>query len=276
MSFFQNTSIPSGSALESLIPPSLRPYLSLSYPVSRTRAAMALSTHNHLRLSGQTLYDKGTNDVYFVAFCAVAFTVLREITLRGLMKPFANWWLASASSKARRRSPTKSGTRETKRELRQRDHTALRFAEQGWSFLYCTVFWTLGTVSPVLVVTRQTIRTRYRVSCEALLISRLVYPPPDPQPLISRIALGRIPPHLPARPDQILLPRSTRLVVPPDLRHSLGKAEKRPLADVFAPHPRHRPHHRQLLLQLHQDRHRRPRLHGLLRHPLTGKLHSSY
>jgi acyl-CoA-dependent ceramide synthase len=147
MSFFQNTSIPSGSAIESLIPPSLRPYLSLSYPVSRTRAALTLSSQNHLRHSTQTLYDKGPNDIYFVAFCAVTFTLLREFVLRAVMKPFASYWLASTSRKARKKSPTKSGTKETKRELRQREHTALRFAEQGWSFVYCTFFWSLGMVS---------------------------------------------------------------------------------------------------------------------------------
>lgn len=147
MSFFQNTSIPSGSSLESLIPPSLRPYLSLSYPVSRSRAATFLSKHNHLRYTTQTLYDKGPNDVYFVAFCAVAFTVLREFVLRAVMKPFASYWLASASRKARRKSPPRSSGKETKREARQREHTALRFAEQGWSFVYCTVFWSLGMVS---------------------------------------------------------------------------------------------------------------------------------
>lgn len=150
MSFFQNTSVPSGSALESLIPPSLRPYLSLSYPVSRTRAALVLSAHNHLRHTGQTLYDKGPNDVYFVAVCAIAFTILREIVLRGVMKPFASYWLASAARNARAKTKAngRAGKGETKREIRQREHTALRFAEQGWSFVYCTVFWTLGMVGP--------------------------------------------------------------------------------------------------------------------------------
>ena len=81
--------------------------------------------------------------------------------LRGFMKPFANWWLRSAKKAKRKRALGRAngngngngnglekGTgAETKREARQRDHTALRFAEQGWSFLYCTIFWTLGMVS---------------------------------------------------------------------------------------------------------------------------------
>lgn len=171
MSFFSNASIPSSSALESLVPQSLRPYVLLSYPVHRPKATLALSRSNYLRYTNNTLYDKGPNDFYFVAFCAVAFTILREVVLRGLLKPFANYWLLSA----RRAKRSKSGSlvngsgngngfskgdgvnspgggvegRETKKERRQREHTALRFAEQGWSFLYCTIFWTLGMVSKV-------------------------------------------------------------------------------------------------------------------------------
>lgn len=163
MAFFQNNSIPSGSSLEALIPISLRPYLSLSYPVSPSRAAYAISPHDHLRNTNQTLYDKGWDDVYFVAFWAVAFTILREIVLRGIMKPFASYWLSSSAKKAKLKrakaktnglngsgggSGTLSPRRETKREIRQREHTALRFAEQGWSFVYCTIFWSLGMVSP--------------------------------------------------------------------------------------------------------------------------------
>lgn len=165
MAFLANASIPSTSTMESLIPISLRPYLLLSYPVDRPAASLELSPANHLRYTKETLYGKGPNDVFFAAFCAVAFTVLREVILRGVLKPFANYWLRSAKKAKRKRASSrvngngvngaggeKETIRETKREERQREHTALRFAEQGWSFLYCTVFWTLGTVSrpPVL------------------------------------------------------------------------------------------------------------------------------
>jgi acyl-CoA-dependent ceramide synthase len=143
-----------------MIPTSLRPYVLLSYPVHRPKATLALSKSNYLRYTNNTLYDKGPNDLYFAAFCAVAFTILREVVLRGLLKPFANYWLVSARRAKTRKSasvsngsgkgsPTGKGeARETKKERRQREHTALRFAEQGWSFLYCTVFWTLGMVGP--------------------------------------------------------------------------------------------------------------------------------
>jgi acyl-CoA-dependent ceramide synthase len=159
MAVLANASIPSPSIMESLVPPSLRPYLLLSYPVHRPAASLELSKANHLRYTTDTLYDKGPNDVFFAAFCAVAFTVLREVILRGIFKPFASWWLRSARKAKRKRAASRAGAngtgggadkmtlREMKREEKHNEHTALRFAEQGWSFLYCTVFWTLGTVS---------------------------------------------------------------------------------------------------------------------------------
>jgi acyl-CoA-dependent ceramide synthase len=160
MAFLANAS---SSAMDSLIPPSLRPYISLSYPVLRPAATLQLSKLNHLRYTNEVLFTKGTNDFLFAGFCAVAFTVLREVMLRGVMKPFANWWLRSAGRAKRKRALGRANSNgngngngvkgtigETKREARQREHTALRFAEQGWSFLYCTVFWTLGMVSASL------------------------------------------------------------------------------------------------------------------------------
>ena len=157
MAFLANAS---SSTMDSLIPPSLRPYISLSYPVLRPAATLQLSKLNHLRYTNEVLFTKGTNDFLFAGFCAVAFTVLREVMLRGVMRPFANWWLRSAGRAKRKRALGRANSNgnsngngvkgmigEPKREARQREHTALRFAEQGWSFLYCTVFWTLGMVS---------------------------------------------------------------------------------------------------------------------------------
>jgi acyl-CoA-dependent ceramide synthase len=187
MAFLANASIPSTSTMESLIPPSLRPYVLLSYPVDRPAASLELSPANHLRYTKETLYKKGPNDVFFAAFCAIAFTALREVILRGVLKPFANYWLRSAKKAKRKRAASRANgngvggekgiIRETKREERQREHTALRFAEQGWSFLYCTVFWTLGTVSlasvyimAIQLLTKQTILLRIpnRFSPESL------------------------------------------------------------------------------------------------------------
>jgi acyl-CoA-dependent ceramide synthase len=157
---------------------------------------LAISPNDHLRYTSQTLYDKGWDDVYFVAFCAVAFTVLREIILRGVMKPFASYWLSSSARKARLKKATAkmngvdgtgsgsvSPRRETKREIRQRDHTALRFAEQGWSFAYCTVSWSLGMVSPITRDSRlETFALRSQLQSLLTLWADIaaVHPPPNP------------------------------------------------------------------------------------------------
>jgi acyl-CoA-dependent ceramide synthase len=97
-------------------------------------------------------------------------------------RPFARWWLGRLAEKEKRRGaetpkkvaanpiPTqleKEGVRSrrkeqvklekitrkrkpgmTKEEWR-RERSVLRFAEQGWAFLYYTVYWSLGLVSPL-------------------------------------------------------------------------------------------------------------------------------
>lgn len=136
---------PLPNLLHSLIPNALHPFLLLSYPV--TSSPTFLSTLNPFQTtSTRILYDQGFRDVYFVAFCAVAFTLLREVVVRYLLRSFAWAWLNSGRRK--------QGERTTKRDLRAREHKATRFAEQGWSFCYVTIFWSLGMVSsPHLVMT---------------------------------------------------------------------------------------------------------------------------
>lgn len=165
-------------SMKAMIPPSLQPFLTLSYPIPPSASSHVSHllnlhseaqphAHTHLHASSNTaiqrsptLYDKGTQDIYFVAFCAIAFTLLREGLIRFGFRPFANWYLRSAAtaSRARRKGDAagsgngrvngkgrKEG--ETKSERRRRNHTSLRFAEQGWSLTYCTTFWTLGMVN---------------------------------------------------------------------------------------------------------------------------------
>jgi hypothetical protein len=201
--------------MKALIPPSLQPFITLSYPVPPSSSHVShhlldlhtglkhipshsattqghVSSHSHghahghsrnplhhlLRSdlnSGSTLYDKGIQDIYFVAFWAIAFTLLREGLIRFGFKPFADWWLmskAAASSKSRAARAKRKGElangklngngngtamavangvekpyKESRAERKRRNHASLRFAEQGWSLTYCTVFWTLGMVS---------------------------------------------------------------------------------------------------------------------------------
>ena len=131
-----NMSTDTPNLLHSLIPTALHPWLILSYPVSFA-STFRPSVASH-RSPSPTLYTTGPKDLFFVTFCALAFTVTREIVVRWVLYAFARWWIAGGDKK---------GERISRRDLRAREHTATRFAEQGWSFLYCTSFWTMGMVS---------------------------------------------------------------------------------------------------------------------------------
>ncbi|CAJ0643691.1 8711_t:CDS:2 [Entrophospora sp. SA101] len=67
------------------------------------------------------LYEKGIDDIYFVAFWVLLFTLLRALVMKFILIPIS----------------IRGGITKKKR---------IRFAEQGWSFLYYITFWTLGMV----------------------------------------------------------------------------------------------------------------------------------
>lgn len=140
-----STSIP--TYIHSLLPTALHPFVSLSYPIAPTPSSSPkLRFTSRIRdSSAPQQYGQGPKDVYFVIFCALAFTLLREVCIRYLLSTFAKRFL----KRARRKSYEARGEKMrslTKLEKRKMDHTTLRFAEQGWSFMYCTVFWSLGGV----------------------------------------------------------------------------------------------------------------------------------
>ena len=144
-----STSIP--MYIHSLLPSALHPWVSLSYPVpppyiSQSPLAKLRAGSNRVRDSSPQLYGQGPKDVYFVIFCALAFTFLRELCLRYVLSAFARNWL----KRTRRKERESKGAQDkpmTKLEKRKMEHVVTRFAEQGWSFLYCTIFWSLGCVS---------------------------------------------------------------------------------------------------------------------------------
>lgn len=72
---------------------------------------------------GTDQYDRGVDDYYFVAFWVVTFTFLCAVAMRFFFHPVAKLFGIKSFSK---------------RE---------RLAEQGRSFAYYTVFWSLGMVS---------------------------------------------------------------------------------------------------------------------------------
>jgi hypothetical protein len=102
-------------------------------------------------------YGKGPKDALFVLFCAIAWTVLREVTMRWVFQPLMRQRLKqldTTSKKKRKNGSEKNGdvnggevTASRKREIRLREKTVTRFAEQGWAFSYCVTFFSLGIVS---------------------------------------------------------------------------------------------------------------------------------
>ncbi|WVR05031.1 hypothetical protein IAU60_002043 [Kwoniella sp. DSM 27419] len=126
------------SLVHTYLPPSLHPFVLLSYPIP-----FVPSSPTQIRSYPKgttTVYDKGPQDVYFSIFWAVAFTLLRAFTMRFIFAPFARWMIGRPKVKVK-------GGKEERRELKRREHVITRFSEQAWSWLYCSVFWTLGMIT---------------------------------------------------------------------------------------------------------------------------------
>ncbi|KAK1924711.1 putative longevity-assurance protein-like protein [Papiliotrema laurentii] len=133
--------------IHSFLPEALHPFVSLSYPVAPIQTPLTkLRLHPARKRdpTAQQLYGQGPKDVYFVVFCALAFTLLREICLRYVLSAFARRWLLRARRREQAAKDETSRRPMTKLEKRKMEHTVTRFAEQGWSFLYCTTYWLLG------------------------------------------------------------------------------------------------------------------------------------
>ena len=67
------------------------------------------------------VYNRGPDDLYFVAFAIVIFTALRAATMDYILKPYAQW-----------------------KGLNKRKTT--RFSEQAWILIYDSFFWSVGMV----------------------------------------------------------------------------------------------------------------------------------
>jgi len=123
----------SSSLLTAYLPAKLQPFVTISYPV--------WGVENGHRVQ---LYKKGRNDVHFVIFMTAAFTVLRHLTMTYVLSPIAHRYV-QVSGKSGNTKPITAHERRTM--ARKRQHAASRFAEQGWSLLYCLVMESMGLVS---------------------------------------------------------------------------------------------------------------------------------
>jgi hypothetical protein len=138
-------------------------------PTTSHSSHSSTSSSSTLPSSSSLFYAKGPNDILFVIFWSIAFTVLREALMRLAYRPFASWYLAKldkkgwekdalattgessslAGSKMNGRvngAEESRGNELSRKEKRVRERVVVRFAEQAWTFSYYTVFWSLGFV----------------------------------------------------------------------------------------------------------------------------------
>ncbi len=159
------------------LPPFLRPFVSLSYPVA--------PPPNPDSFPNSSYYDIGYLDVCLIVTIIAIMAILRDAARVLLLEPFANWKL---TRDWRRRQALKSGsvTPDSKassvvaincngktlgpvtvvgnaeksradrpaghtREARRIRHSVIRFAEQGWQAIYYLCQWSVGVVRPFLI-----------------------------------------------------------------------------------------------------------------------------
>lgn len=72
--------------------------------------------------------------------------------MRFFFAPIARRWVADAGG-GRSKDEKKNGAQREvgEREMRVRNKAAVRFAEQGWSFLYYIIYWSFGMVSTTCI-----------------------------------------------------------------------------------------------------------------------------
>ena len=124
-------------------------------------------------------YDVATLDICLVITYIAIMAVLRDVLRLWVFEPFAKWKLTRDLKRRRQRkaalakaangsanSHVANGNHlangnghlngaangntlppPTRKELRQLNHRVIRFAEQGWSFVYYTAQWAFGLVS---------------------------------------------------------------------------------------------------------------------------------
>jgi len=143
------------------LPSFLVPFFTLSYPTAPP--SNPDSFHDSL------YYNSGILDVCLIVSCIAVMAVLRDITRIYLMEPFAKWKLTRNWEKSRREKVKVNGAPKrsangssvpngatshkneqhaslimSKRDARRIHRSMLRFAEQGWSFIYYAVSFVFG------------------------------------------------------------------------------------------------------------------------------------
>jgi acyl-CoA-dependent ceramide synthase len=122
--------------LAAYMPARLQPFVSVSYPVWG-------SEHGH-RVQ---LYRKGRNDINFVLFITIFFSLFRHFVMVYVLSPIAHRFVRVEAPPIHAGLDKATKERRLRTLARRKEHAAIRFAEQGWSMMYCLVTETIGLVS---------------------------------------------------------------------------------------------------------------------------------
>ena len=155
----------------SWLPSFLVPFVTLSYPTAPPTHPDSFHSSNY--------YDTGLLDGWLIITCIAVMAILRDVSRIYIMEPFARWFLTRRSSFSNATHSNGHGhangsangngngnaklngngnghaSHEEKvlekaarrKEERMINRSVVRFAEQGWSFIYYTIQWCFGLVS---------------------------------------------------------------------------------------------------------------------------------
>jgi very-long-chain ceramide synthase len=147
--------------LTNLILSYLEPFISLSYPTDTPKDPDSFPHAAY--------YNTGRRDLCFMITCIAVMAILRDTLRLGVFEPFARWKLSrDLTLRIRQKSlhdvangninghtkkvdngyghAANGKLHPSARELRQVHRRVVRFAEQGWSFVYYTTQCVLGFV----------------------------------------------------------------------------------------------------------------------------------
>lgn len=151
------------------LPSFLTPFVTLSYPTDPPAVPDSFNNSPY--------YDAGLLDGCFIITCIAVMAVLRDALRLGVFEPFARWYLTRELLKSKAlqnghasrdekknvgSSPKANGAGNgvvqgpesvviTRKEARLLNRSVMRFAEQGWSFVYYTLQWLYGLVRLLLI-----------------------------------------------------------------------------------------------------------------------------
>jgi hypothetical protein len=207
--------------------PYLTPFYTLQYP--------AATPPNPDSFHDSHYYNVGQLDICIIISCIAVMAILRDAFRLGVFEPLARWKLfRDLAKKQKLKVDTANGKTNgatnghvangnghsngnavktpTARELRQLNRKVLRFAEQGWSFIYYSIQWSYGLVCPC------TFFAPGPDPDPILYILVCALPPPNTD-IESDGFMARIPSHTYRWPRQVLLSNSNCFLSAPNLNH---------------------------------------------------------